>query len=52
MEATKKSIAYATRKVFLYLGEGMLFELEWMSKETPCGGVGKLNKSDYLYNYT
>lgn len=48
----KKSIAYASRKVFLDLGEGMLFELEWMSKETPCGGVGILHKSEYLYNYT
>lgn len=41
----RKSIAYAARKVFLDLGGGKLFELEWMSKETPCGGKGKLHDS-------
>lgn len=47
----RKSIAYATRKVFLDLGYGLLFELEWMSKETPCGGKGTLHKSYFVENH-
>ena len=48
----RKSIAYAKRKVFLDFGLGELFELEWMSKETPCGGKGKLIQSATVADFT
>lgn len=47
----RKSIAYATSKVFLDLGYGLIFELEWMSKETPCGGKGTLHQSYFVENF-
>lgn len=47
----RKSIAYATRKVFLDFGEGNLFELAWMSKDTPCGGYGLSHTSELLACY-
>jgi len=45
------SIAYATRNVFLDFGYGILFELDWMSKETPCGGKGRLHNSYTVENF-
>jgi hypothetical protein len=44
----KKTIAYTSRKTFLDLGEGNLYELVWMSKDTPCGGRGKLHYSEHI----
>jgi competence CoiA-like predicted nuclease len=38
----RKSIAYAHKPVRLDLGDGRVFDLKKMSKETPCGGWGKV----------
>ena len=38
----RKSIAYAQKPVRLDLGNGRVFDLKKMSKETPCGGWGKI----------
>jgi len=48
----KKSIAYTTCPTYLDLGNGNLFHLKKMHKETPCGGWGYLiSKSTFLKNY-
>lgn len=38
----RKSIAYANKPVRLDLGDGWVMNLKKMSKETPCGGWGKI----------
>lgn len=38
----RKSIAFATRKVFLDLGEGYIFYIKKIYFDTYCGGYGKL----------
>lgn len=38
----KKSIAFATRKVYLDLGNDWLLYLIKMYPDTPCGGIGEL----------
>ena len=38
----RRSIAYTQSHTFLDVGAGEIFKLEWMSKDTPCGGKGKL----------
>jgi hypothetical protein len=36
----RRSIAYAQSPTYLDIGSDEIFKLEWMSKETPCGGKG------------
>jgi len=38
----RKSIAYAKKSVYLDLGEGNIFHLFKMYKDSPCGGIGEL----------
>lgn len=38
----RKSVAYTTAPRRLDFGGGTVLDLEWMSKETPCGGKGIL----------
>jgi hypothetical protein len=38
----RRSIAYAQLQTYLDVGSGEIFKLEWMSKDTPCGGKGIL----------
>ena len=47
----RKSIAFATRKVFLDLGEGYLFQIKKIYFDTYCGGFGTLHYWQDLHEY-
>ena len=47
----RRSIAYTQSPTYLDVGAGEIFKLDWMSKNTPCGGKGKVRPQREFENW-